>query len=284
MKAKDTTINIEDTRLLLGKYFDATISPLEMRRLESIANDVNTGNRQCPDIDVAVSLEFISTFGEYAEASLDTPECSMPAGLEDRLNSHISMLAATQHERKRKSPFPKVIAIATAAAAVAAIAIGGIGFMSDSNAFDTPHQILIADASSSDSVSPIPEPIPALPESGISPHVSVVNTLNSISSNRHKEKNKRLKAKSGNLIAANRQPATTDRQPFSISAETFKVMPSGITASIDPAQILVQPISTLSQSINNIYESVETVSEALSGVSSSLKAVSNSLALLSEPL
>lgn len=284
MKAKDTTINIEDTRLLLGKYFDATISPLEMRRLESIANDVNTGNLQCPDIDVAESLAFIGMFGEYAEASLDAPECNMPTGLEDRLNSHISMLAAREHKGNRKSPFDKIVYLTATAAAVAAIVFGGISYLSHSEDFNTPQQILIADASSSDSVSPIPVSVPTPPESAASLPASPANTSNGKTANLTKAKSKSLKAKSGNLIAGKQQPANNNQQPFSISAETFKVMPSGITASIDPAQILVQPISTLSQSINNIYESVETVSEALSGVSSSLKAVSNSLALLSEPL
>lgn len=284
MKDNDTTINIDDIKVLLGKYFEATISPLEMRSLESIANDVNTGKRQCPDIDMAENLAFIGMFGEYAEASLDAPECNLPTGLEDRLNSHISMLAAREQVGKRKSPFTKVIYLTATAAAVAAIVFGGISYMSHSDDLNTTQQILIADASSSDSLSPIPESMPTPPESAVSRPASPANTSHGKTANLTKAKSKSLKAQSGNLIAANRQPTTTDQQPFSISAETFKVMPSGITASIDPSQILVQPISTLSQSINNIYESVETVSEALSGVSSSLKAVSNSLAILSEPL
>lgn len=284
MKDNDTTINIDDIKVLLGKYFDATISPLEMRRLESIANDVNSGRHKCPDTDVAESLRFISEFGEYAEASLDAPECDLPAGLEGRLNSHISMLAAREQVGKRKSPFAKVIYLTATAAAVSAIVFCGISYMSLSDDLNTPQQILIADASSADSLSPIPESMPTPPESAVSLPASPSNTSNGKISNRPKTKSKKLIAKGNNLIAGLQQPATTEQQPFSISAETFKVMPSGITASIDPAQILVQPISTLSQSINNIYESVETVSEALSGVSSSLKAVSNSLALLSEPL
>lgn len=284
MKVNDTTINIDDIKVLLGKYFDATISPLEMRRLESIANDVNSGNCICPDLEIVESLRLISEFGEYAEASLDALECDLPAGLEDRLNFHISMLAAREQKRKRKSPFAKIIYLTATAAAVAAIVFGGISYMSHSEGLNTPQQILIADASSSDSLSPIPESVPTPPESAVSLPASPSNTSNGKISSRPKAKSKKLIAKGSNLTAGHQQQATNSQQPFSISAETFKVMPSGITASIDPAQILVQPISTLSQSINNIYESVETVSEALSGVSSSLKAVSNSLALLSEPL
>ncbi len=284
MKDSNKIVNPDEARILLGKYFDATISPMEMARLDSIANDAESGKLMCHDNEISDNLHFISTFSKFAGTSLSSIADNMPAGLEERMNSHISMLAAKAQSRKRISSFAKIVSFTSAAAVAALIAFAGYNYLSrEKDILPTP-QILIADASISDSVTHTTESTPSISENA--PTLNVTAGITAMSTPNRKSHHTAAKRPIKiQQPTTDNQPLTTDnQQTFSISEETFKVMPSGILASVDPAQILLQPITTLSQSINNIYESVESVSEALSGVSSSLRAVSNSLALLTEPI
>ena len=310
--------------MLLEKYFDASISPMEMDRLEAAAKDVAAGKLACHDKETADSLRLINSISRYAESSIERFADSLPTGLEDRLSSHISMLAAKDKCRDRRPWLNRIVSYSAAAAAVGIIAISGYHYMSVSddlsttNNLDAPSSVIIASAPSSImiAVAPSEEADPKPASSGIAPicrQLSQPKTTAMAKTPRHTPR-KQNKEASPTMAAASYQTlpslaAASDQVPhfivdeyakeadkalsgippfksdiLTLSEEAFRVMPTGLTAYVDTSELLTQPISTLSQSINSIYESVEIMSEAFSGVATALEAAGNSLALLADPI
>lgn len=307
---KDKRIpDITATKALLGKYFDASISPLEMDRLERMAGEVAGGKAICPDPDAANALRMIYTVSRYAETALNEFADSLPEGLESRLESHISMLAAKSESRRRRPWAARLVRFSTAAAAALLIGTAAYTYLSSDRIPELP-TVLIADVSKTgngDSPGAVAyqgtmmKPIPSQKRTLIT-GASAATTGNTSEQPTHSIAGA---GKSGNIsMQKNDNPATSENERhlleeadealsslppitkdiITISEEAFRVIPTGVTAYVETSRILAQPISTLSQSINNIYESVEAVSEALSGVSTAFEAVNSSLALLADPI
>lgn len=268
-------IRIQDPnkiRMLLDKYFEATITPEGMAQLKTVAKAVANGEASCPDGNMTEQLLLIDAFESYSEGILDTYSESSPSYLENKLNAHISSLAVTTSKGKHR--WPKILYYSATAVVTAFIAFAGINYLHHQEDNREMPQILIASTTT-------PATHDAKPTT-INQHMQNAQTASLTPQPATLTENRKTKFEKRKSKNENRKSKI--EKPFIISEETFRVMPVGINARIETAQILVQPISTLSQSINNIYESVAAVSEALSGVSSSLEAVSNSLALISEPI
>lgn len=315
MNTRNNIPDFDSIKMLLGKYFDATISPMEMDRLESAARAVASGKADCPDHDIAEELQLINSISRYAEASLSNFTNNLPKGLEDRLNTHISMLAAKSASKERRPWVKRIVAYSAAAAVAGILAVGGYRYMQPTymqpTSDNAPKQtyIMIADASRIELADTSITQSPASPlreQLGTSNIVAQGgstqgSTKKSVKANAVKAHHRnaqvicRSNPTEGNLqgsdksfineadVALNAIPPFT-QDALALSEEAFRVMPTGVTAYVETSNLLEQPISTLSQSINNIYESVEIVSEALSGVAFALQAVNNSLALLSNPI
>lgn len=288
--------------MLIGKYFDATISPMEMDQLEAIASGVDSGKLSCLDKGAIESLRLINAISRYAANSFDEFAGSLPQGLEDRLNVHISMLAA-KDKSCHKRPWLRKATIYSAAAAVAGIlAVAGYHLMPLPDNGHSPSTIMIANISQEENSGETNEDSVIAPtRKSLTPPQGIAKAgpakssqTKAISVSKIQRKNDISKDKTTitdtditNSYAEKADEALSAIPPFTedafiLSEEAFRVMPTGVTAYVETSQLLLQPISTLSQSINGIYESVEIMSEALSGVSTALEAVNSSLALLSD--
>lgn len=285
--------NMEDIRMLLGKYFDATISSDEMERLDAYADTLASGALPCLDQDTAESLNMIFSLRQYGEFVIG-PTAAIPEGLEEMIDSHISKLAA---DTRRSFLRRRLLRFSAAAAAAGILAMAGISYVSQPSLPSPdrlPMMATVSEASNPDSTHTFP---PATDQSSTdSAEAAAIPPLHS--PEKYAESNPpSRKAAAGDMEPAECRQSLTAKadkalealpdislEAFSISEEAFRVTPPQVTIPMETAGILRQPLSTLSQSINNIYESVGMVSEALSGVSLSLEAVSSSLCLLSDPL
>lgn len=318
MKQDSTTYDIGHIKMLLQKYFDATMSPMEMNRLEAAAKDFTAGKLPCPDHETANDLRLINSISRFAESSLNELAESLPSGLEDRLNAHISMLADKDKSHSKLSWVKRWAAYAAAAAAVGILAVAGYHYLSSSDGDLSPSSILIADVSKGETAvttdeNPVIAPINqqfssdqaiAKAETATEKTAAYKSAPNKANTTRTRQGKPNALVSQALSTKANSDMENSSAEesyikeadealsaipPFTkdayfLSEEAFRVMPTGVTAYIETSNLFVQPISTLSQSINSIYESVEILSEALSGVSTALQAVNYSLALLSDPL
>lgn len=311
MMTDNNTLQIHDVRKMLGQYFDATISPTDMAKLKTIAGRLASGLFACPDDSVRNDLMLIYSLSEFASESLSTVADRIPDSLEDRLNNHISMLAAETRRKRRKKFIAGMTAFSAAASVIALMGVVGFKYLSHNDLpSPTESRILIADVSLSEKTDPIPsikssstEENPLLPTAASAftdaPIKSAAAPAAKSKNTRRKSSKKTSGTPENNLpeepvsqkdvFLAEANEALNPVPPFakdaySVSEEAFRVVPSGVTAYVETTHILVQPLSTLSQSIYNIYESMEVVSEALSALPTAFDAVSSSLLLLSEPL
>lgn len=261
-------------RVLIQRFYDATISPEEMATLLAAASCPEKYVTDGGDAQLAADLSLIASL---APASQTVLESDIPAGLEQRLGRHISQLARKPSAKRRW------LYSISAAAAVAALLSIGIKVTVTQPSLPTQYAATVAGT-----------PAPAAPAAEYNGSEQPVRETTPAPATAHparisRETMKMVKPEPQEHKIPDRIEGNTELPPIGEALASLGKMPSASdlvadvtptlsVAAVDPVWILAQPLSTLSQSVDNVYESLDIVAKALSGVHASITSAAEGLA------
>lgn len=296
------TIN-NDLRLfqsLIGKFYEATISPDEMRLLNEVADRLASSQDnvlQLSDPELSADISLIRSLRDFSVKSSEDLTNATPPGLEERLESHIHNLAVSENNHRRSLAFKKIIGWGAAAAVVATLITGGLRYSAnnDTHIPVTNRTTVIAQAvTNGSSFNAIQSPTAlATEEESLIEEQPLTATQKGKANRIYSNLSSQVEPASSftddspedmsypeedvnddQMLAEESQDnpemllTNMTDEPMTASAEaertsTLQILPLDILPAIDPTQSLKLPLTTLSAGIDNVFRSFSLLSESL---------------------